>query len=78
MSPSGKSEQKDSNLRQTLVMNQLLSPTELCSNAAGLLRPGRYTIYNTEVNVTTMSASVFQPTDDTIKTRKYPLLVTHF
>ena len=45
MPPSGKSEQKDSNLRQTLVMNQLLSPTELCSNAAGLLRPGRYTIY---------------------------------
>ena len=25
-----------------------------------------------------MSASVFQPTDDTIKSRKYPLLVTHF
>lgn len=77
MSPSGKSEQKDSNLRPCLLMI-LLSPLSYVPMLPGCRDPAAVKIYNTEVNVTTMSASVFQPTDDTIKSRKYPLLVIHF
>ena len=57
---------------------RLLSPLSYVPMLPGCWDPAAVKIYNTEVNVTTMSASVFQPTDDTIKSRKYPLLVTHF
>lgn len=39
MSPSGESEQKDSNLRH-LRINPVALAAELCSGAARLLRPG--------------------------------------